>query len=48
MKGICHNITPTQGRIQGGAIGAIAPPKPYESNFIHHNILQFRKQHTRY
>jgi len=39
-----------RGRIQGGAIGAIAiaPPKTYESNFIHHNFEQFGKQHSRY
>jgi len=31
------------------AIGAIAPPpKNYESNFIHHDFLQFGKQHLRY
>jgi len=27
--------------------GAIAPPKTYESNFIHHDFVQFRKQHSR-
>ena len=37
-----------QGRIQGGRIGAIAPPKTYESNFIHHNFVQFGKQPSRY
>ena len=26
-----------------GAIGAIAPPKTCESNFIHHNFVQFGK-----
>jgi len=30
-----------------GAIGAIAPPKTYESNFIHHDLIQFRKKHLR-
>jgi len=36
-----------QGPIQGG-IGAIAPPKTYESNFIHNDFVQFRKKHSRY
>jgi len=27
----------------GAAIGAIAPPKTYESNFFHHDFLQFGK-----
>jgi len=31
-----------------GAIGAIAPLKTYESNFIHHDFAQFRKEHSRY
>ena len=26
-----------------GAIGAIAPPNTYESNFIHHNFVQIGK-----
>jgi len=30
-----------------GTIGAITP-KTYESNFIHHDIVQFGKQHSRY
>jgi len=25
-----------------------APPKTYESNFFHHNFVEFRKQHSRY
>jgi len=29
-----------------GSRGAIAPPKTYESSFIHHNFVQFVKQHT--
>jgi len=33
-----------QGRIQG----EIVPPKTCESNFIHHNVLQSGKQHSRY
>jgi len=33
-----------QGRIQGGRS---PPPKTYESNFIHHDFVQFRKQHSR-
>jgi len=32
----------------GGAIGAIVLPKTYGSNFIHHDSLQFGKQHWRY
>jgi len=31
-----------------GAIGTIAPPKTYESNFIHHRFPQFGKEHSRY
>ena len=27
---------------------AIAPPKTYKSNFIHHEFVQFGKQHSRY
>jgi len=30
------------------AIGAIAPPKIYESYFIHHDFVQFGKQHSRF
>jgi len=26
-----------------GAVGAIAPPKTYESNFIHRDFVQFGK-----
>ena len=34
--------------LRGGAIGAIAPPpKTNESNFIHHDFVQFGKQHSR-
>ena len=38
--------TRRQGRAQGEAIGAIAPTKTYESNFIHHDFVQFGKQHS--
>jgi len=31
-----------------GVIGAIAPLKTYESNFIHHDFVQFREKHSRY
>jgi len=24
------------------------PPKTYESNFFHHDVVQFGKQHSRY
>ena len=37
-----------QGRVHGWAIGAIAPPKSYENKFVHHNFVQFGKQHSRY
>ena len=37
-----------QGRIQGGTIGAIAPPKTYESSFIHHDFVHFGKQYSWY
>ena len=30
------------------AIGAVAPPKTYESNFFYHDFAQFGKQHSRY
>jgi len=30
------------------AIGDIAPPKTYESNFIHHDFVEFGKQHSRF
>jgi len=30
------------------AIGAIAPSKSYESNFIHHDFVQFGKQHSQF
>jgi len=33
-------------QLQGGAIGAIATPKTYENNFIHHDFAQFGKQHS--
>jgi len=36
-----------QGRIQRGAIGAIATPKTYESNLIHHDFVQFGKEQSR-
>jgi len=36
------------GGLRGGSRGAIAPPKTYESNFIHHDFAQFRKQDLRY
>ena len=30
-----------------GAIRAIDPPKTYESNSIHHDLVQFGKQHIK-
>jgi len=37
-----------QGRIQGVAVGSIAPPTTCESNFVHHDFVQFGKEHSRY
>jgi len=37
-----------QGRIQGGDGWGDRPPKTYESNFVHHDFVQFGKQHSRY
>jgi len=39
---VCHVFT--TGAYPGGDL----PPKSYESNFIHHDFLQFEKQHLRY
>ena len=36
-----------QGGSRGGDWGD-RPPKTYESNFFHHNFVQFGKQHSRY
>jgi len=30
------------------AIRAIAPLKTYESNFVHHDFVQFRKHHSQF
>jgi len=49
-----HGFCSTAVRLKTGAdpgrraIGAIASPKTYESNFIHHDFAQFKKQHSRY
>jgi len=32
------------GPVGAAAIGAIAPPKTYKSNFFHHDFVQFRKK----
>jgi len=32
---------------RGGSRGAISPPETYETNFIHHDFVQFGKQHSR-
>jgi len=29
-------------------IATIAPPETYESNFIHHDFVQFGKQHSQF
>jgi len=31
-----------------GAGGRLPIPKTYESNFFHHDFVQFTKQHSRY
>ena len=36
-----------EGGCPGGAIMVIAPTKTYDSNFIHHDFIQFGKQHIR-
>jgi len=36
------------GAIQRGAMGAVALPTTYESNFIHHDFVQFGKQNSQY
>jgi len=36
-------VTTMQGRIQGDDWGDRPPPKTYESNFIHHDFVQFGK-----
>jgi len=38
------NIRKSQGGSRGGGD---RPPKAYESNFIHHDFVQFGKQHSR-
>jgi len=35
-----------KGGSKGGDWGCRLPPKIYESNFIHHNFVQFGKQHS--
>jgi len=36
-------VSCSQGRIQVGVIGAIAPTKTYASNIFHHDFVQFKK-----
>ena len=49
LKTLCANnyflASLNQGRIQGARS---PPPKTYESNFSHHDFVQFGKQHSRY
>jgi len=45
---VASKVALPQGRIQGGAIEAIVPPKTCKSNFIHHDFEQFGKHHSRY
>jgi len=47
MQYSLNNYVDIQGQIQEEAIGAIAPPKTYESKFFHHNFVQFGKKHSR-
>jgi len=42
-ENVCPIINSGQGRIQGGN----HPPKTYESKYIHHDFVQFAKQHSR-
>jgi len=37
-----------RGRSREGRLGDRPPPKTYESNLIHHDFVQFEKQHSRY
>jgi len=46
FPGFKHNLS--EKRNQGGSRGAPPPPKTYESNFFHHDFVQFGKQHSRY
>ena len=46
MQKICTRIYLETGADPGP--GAIVPHKTYESNFIHHNFVQFGKQHSPY
>jgi len=39
----CQN----RGGSKWGATEAIASPKTYEHSLIHHDVVQFRKQHWR-
>jgi len=41
-------LTQDQGRTQGESTRSIAPPKTYESIFIHHHFSKFGKQPSRY
>jgi len=40
-------FTLQQGRIQRGRLERSLIPQTYESNFIHHDFVQFGKQHWR-
>jgi len=40
-----NSVKSEQGRIQGDDWGDRPPPKIYESNFIHHDFVQFGQQH---
>jgi len=39
-----YHIAATAGADPGGDEWGDRPPEIFESNFIHHNFLQFRKQ----
>jgi len=47
-KTVVYHCYLNTGADPGGEIAPIAPPKTYESNFFHHNVVQLRKQHSRY
>ena len=48
LRVVHWNKQQQEGRIQKGAIGAIAPQKNYKSNFFEHDFIQIGKPHLRY
>ena len=43
---VYHHTYSVPGAGAGGVVRANAPPKTYESSFIHHDFVQYRKQHS--